>query len=165
MNCFEARNDFVAFWQRTLLPDRQIQLLAHLRECSGCDHSFRVFALTAPLLYSRVEPARGQAIDGVTAGLQANRMATPLRAGESSGPPADKRHLIVRVMSRAIPASALAAAAAVALYFAAPPRMTFEDAIGSDYSNVEPASYPSVDSFFGKALVAEDIANLDFSDE
>jgi hypothetical protein len=165
MNCFEARNDFVAFWQRTLLPDRQVELLAHLRECSSCDHSFRVFALTAPLLYSRVEPARGQASDDVSANLPANRIATPLRAGELSGPPANKRHLIVRVMSRAIAASMLAAAAAIALYFAAPPRMTFEDAIGSDYSNLEPASYPSVDSFFGKALVAEDTANQDFSDE
>jgi hypothetical protein len=164
MNCFEARNDFIAFWQKTLLPDRQVQLLAHLRECSGCDYSFRVFALTAPLLYSQVEPARGQATDGVSAGLP-NRMATPLRAGESSGPRADKRHLIVRVMSRAIAASALAAAAALALYFAAPPQMTFEDAIGSDYSNVEPANYPSVDSFFGKTLVAEDTVNQDFSDE
>src|SRR5262249_31874107 len=56
MNCFEARNDFVGFWQKALSSDRRAEMLAHLQQCAGCDHSFRSFALTAPVLYSASEP-------------------------------------------------------------------------------------------------------------
>jgi hypothetical protein len=160
MNCLEARNDFVAFWQKTLLPDRRALLLAHLRECSGCDHSFRVFAVTAPLLYSAVEPVTAQTTPGVTPNL----VTDTVRVQQFSRPHTNKSRLM-RVVSRALAASMFAAAAALALYFAAPPQMTFEDAIGADNSNVEAVSYPSVDSFFGRELVAEDSANQDFSDD
>jgi len=56
MTCFEARQGFVAFWQRIMEPEQRASLSAHLRTCQRCDQSFRVFALTAPVLHSRGEP-------------------------------------------------------------------------------------------------------------
>ena len=55
MNCFEARQEFPALWRKTLASDRRTELLAHLKECEKCDHAFRVFALTAPVLHGDVE--------------------------------------------------------------------------------------------------------------
>ena len=64
MNCFEARQDFVGFWQSALDGERRRELLAHLKGCSKCDRAFRAFALTAPMLHSgsdgaAAEPAIG----------------------------------------------------------------------------------------------------------
>jgi len=55
MNCFEARQEFSALWRKTLAADRRTDLLAHLKGCEKCDHAFRVFALTAPVLHGEVE--------------------------------------------------------------------------------------------------------------
>src|SRR5271168_524959 len=55
MNCFEARQEFPALWRKTLPAERRAELLAHLKGCEKCDHAFRVFALTAPVLYGEME--------------------------------------------------------------------------------------------------------------
>jgi hypothetical protein len=158
MNCFEARNDFVAFWQKTLADHHRAQLLAHLRGCATCDRSFRTFALTAPVLYSATEPdwssGPPRPID-----LDAGRFDL------STAPAIGEDQPIVRTLDRVLPAFVMAAAAAIALYFAAPPRMTFEDAIAADNSNAEIASYPSTDSVFGQELVAQDTTAPDLPDE
>lgn len=57
MNCFEAKQEFRAFWRKELEPNRRAELNAHLEECPGCDLAFRTFALSAPLLHSEREPA------------------------------------------------------------------------------------------------------------
>ncbi len=56
MNCFEARQEFSALWRKTLTAERRVELLAHLKGCEKCDHAFRVFALTAPVLHGAMEP-------------------------------------------------------------------------------------------------------------
>ena len=58
MNCFEARQDFRPFWRKELAPERRAAFNAHLAECRKCDEAFRVFALTAPVFHSGVEPSR-----------------------------------------------------------------------------------------------------------
>jgi anti-sigma factor RsiW len=58
MNCFEARQDFGAFWKKELEAERRSALAAHLTECAKCDAAFRNFALSAPVLHSESEPAR-----------------------------------------------------------------------------------------------------------
>jgi anti-sigma factor RsiW len=58
MNCFEARQDFRAFWRKELDTGRREALAAHLKECAKCDGAFRIFALSAPVLHSDYEPAR-----------------------------------------------------------------------------------------------------------
>ncbi len=57
MNCFEARHEFEAVWRHAIAPERSAEMQAHLKSCQKCDHAFRVFALTAPVLHSAVEPA------------------------------------------------------------------------------------------------------------
>jgi hypothetical protein len=56
MNCFEARKGFTAFWRRTMPPAERGRLVEHLKVCTQCDHSFRVFALSAPVVHSESEP-------------------------------------------------------------------------------------------------------------
>jgi len=55
MNCFEARQEFPALWRKTLTGERRADLIAHLKGCEKCDHAFRVFALTAPVLHGDME--------------------------------------------------------------------------------------------------------------
>jgi hypothetical protein len=55
MNCFEARQEFPALWRKTATAERRAELIAHLQGCEKCDHAFRVFALTAPVLYGEME--------------------------------------------------------------------------------------------------------------
>jgi hypothetical protein len=52
MNCFEARQYFVGFWQSALDGERRRELLTHLKGCAKCDRAFRAFALTAPMLHA-----------------------------------------------------------------------------------------------------------------
>jgi len=55
MNCFEARQEFPGLWRKTATAERRTELLAHLKGCEKCDHAFRIFALTAPVLYGELE--------------------------------------------------------------------------------------------------------------
>jgi hypothetical protein len=57
MNCFEARKEFAAFWRRTMPITERARLVEHLTACAQCDRSFRVFALSAPVVHSESQPA------------------------------------------------------------------------------------------------------------
>jgi hypothetical protein len=72
MNCFETRNEFRALWRKTVSGERRAELLAHLGGCAKCDHAFRVFALTAPVLHSEVEP-EGNVVEAVAARANGRR--------------------------------------------------------------------------------------------
>ena len=56
MNCFEARQQFRAFWRRELSLEERAILATHLAECDKCDRAFRDFALSAPALHSAAGP-------------------------------------------------------------------------------------------------------------
>ena len=58
MNCFETRQEFSALWNKSATAERRAELLAHLKGCAKCDHAFRVFALTAPVLHSEPTMSR-----------------------------------------------------------------------------------------------------------
>jgi hypothetical protein len=158
MNCFEARNDFVAFWQKALTGDRRAEMLAHLQQCAACDHSFRSFALTAPVLYSASEPLWTSEVAQPTS-RQSVAFEFPSEARV-----AEHRSLVSR-WNRLVPALVMAAAAVIAVYFAVPPRMTFEDAIAAENGNAEVASYPAADSLFGQELIAQGTAPEDVANE
>jgi hypothetical protein len=146
MNCFEAKNDFIGLWQKTLVRDRRAEVLTHLALCSTCDHSFRVFALTAPVLYSPSEPDRRSAAPLIRTGESGFKLLVP-------APVAHRPR--VRALNTVLPGLVTAAAALIAFYFAGP-AMTFEDAIAAENSNAELASYPPNDSVFGQELMASD---------
>ncbi len=159
MNCFEARNDFVAFWQKKLSHQRRMQLLTHLRGCVACDHSFRTFALTAPVLYSATEP---ESSSGARRPIGLNTGEFDLSAAPSN---AAENRTIARTLNRILPAFVMAAVAATALYYTTPPHTTFEDAIAADNLNAEVASYSSTDNFFGQEFMIQDTVGPDRSDE
>ncbi|HYL57548.1 MAG TPA: hypothetical protein VEU51_01660 [Candidatus Acidoferrales bacterium] len=62
MNCFEARQEFPALWRKTASVERRAELTAHLATCAKCDHAFRIFALTAPVLHSTNDYSADRAV-------------------------------------------------------------------------------------------------------
>lgn len=90
MNCFEARQDFVSFWQSALDSEHRRELLAHLKGCARCDRAFRAFALTAPMLHFRDAPAgevvAHEAMADHNAMADEDRISAPPRAVLQEGP-------------------------------------------------------------------------------
>jgi anti-sigma factor RsiW len=63
INCFEARQDFAAFWRKELTSERRTALVAHVTRCAECDRAFRNFSITAPVLHSAAVPAGERRLD------------------------------------------------------------------------------------------------------
>ena len=154
MNCFEARKEFISFWRRTMPHDQRPVFMTHLRGCARCDRSFRIFALSAPVLHSAVEPEPGS-----TRHRPLQRVATPaFRRGASlarNGPSTRAWSLVGAAVVMA------AAAVVVAIYVATPPRVTLEDALGIDNTNVELATYTPAENLFGQEILGQDPATRD----
>jgi anti-sigma factor RsiW len=77
MNCFEARQDFPAFWRRELLEYRRAEMNAHLAQCPKCDAAFRTFAISAPVLHSE-RGAHAVTSSGAQPRESAMRAPTPM---------------------------------------------------------------------------------------
>lgn len=151
MNCFEARREFAAFWQRRMSAGDREAFLAHLRQCPRCEHSFRLFALSAPVLHSAVQPessARAQR----SASLHS--VATNARRPGFSVRPNRRQRPRWRAAAAGF---AMAAVAVVAVYVATTPRATFEDALTAyTASGVQTTSYTPTSDVFGPEVIGED---------
>ena len=80
INCFEARQEFPAFWRRDLPAGRRVALASHRDGCAKCDRAFRNFAVSAPVLHSVGEPpARTLAEGQSTRGTRARRSGGVVR--------------------------------------------------------------------------------------
>ena len=80
INCFEARQEFPAFWRRELAAERRAALVNHLAGCAKCDRAFRNFAVGAPVLHSVGEPpARIHAEAQSARGTHARRLGGVVR--------------------------------------------------------------------------------------
>jgi hypothetical protein len=130
MNCFESRQEFSALWRNRATPERRAETLAHLKSCAKCDHAFRVFALTAPVLHSESEPPP--------------RVVTPARQAFSLGDRPRRFVSVSRERERPRRWIAMSAAAAIfvvassaAFFSADTPRQTF----GEEISMAEPTNY------------------------
>lgn len=133
MSCFEVRSDFGALWRGEVEPVRRRELLDHLAGCARCDHAFRIFALTAPVLHREAElPAEqpGEAaaggVEGLAAasrrygGMPARRAASVSRAGGAR-----------RQWAQACAALTMVVAAGFAAYLSAVvPTQSLDDALG-----------------------------------
>jgi anti-sigma factor RsiW len=62
MNCFEARQEFFAFWRSVSPPERRAALVEHLGQCGKCDRAFRRFALSAPVLHADAPPEQSGSV-------------------------------------------------------------------------------------------------------
>lgn len=141
MNCFEARQEFRAFWRKELRAERRGEFIAHLAECPKCDGAFRTFALTAPVFHSEAEPMR-------PASNVPRNAATARRDGRA-----------YREARRAQPWVSMAAAVALfitgasAAYFSVHASdETLSEAIHqpSQFAEVVSADYPEANSDFGQ---------------
>ena len=132
MNCFEARQEFSAIWRNRATPERRAEILAHLKSCAKCDHAFRIFALSAPVLHSEAEPPA------------AARVSAPARQPFSLGDRPRRFASVSRETERPQRWIAMSAAAAIfvvassaAFFSADTPRET----LGEEISMAEPTSY------------------------
>jgi hypothetical protein len=186
MNCFEARQDFVGFWQRALDGERRRELLVHFEGCAKCDRAFRAFALTAPMLHSK-----GAVADEAVAGgdrISATphvEQSTPRHA--SSSMPIDmngmrradarraaeilRRASVYRLAERrpsrqwrdaAAGLSAVVAAVLLAYFSVAAPSQSFDDALISPDSISETAAQPDTD-FLGQQMPSMPAASSDLA--
>jgi hypothetical protein len=103
MNCFEARQEFSALWRKTAAAERRGELLAHLKGCEKCDHAFRIFALTAPVLHGDMEQ-------------QASRVSRPARREFSLADRPSRFASATREVSRPNRWLPMAAAAAIFVF-------------------------------------------------
>ena len=168
MNCFEARQDFVGFWQGTLGDERRGNLLAHLKGCPKCDRAFRAFALTAPILHAgsgaTAESARGATPTG--SGLDFSRLELPGNIEGTRRADADRAAEILRRASvhrfadrrpshrlrdAAAGFSAMAAAALLLYFSLATPSQSFDDLMAPSGSISETAAQSDTD-FLGQQM-------------
>jgi hypothetical protein len=129
MNCFETRHRFAGFWRQSLAPDDRRAFLAHLAGCRACDHAFRIFALTAPVLY-------GDLTDSPAAGASGPRSPLPARRASDDGRPVSGFVIVAAI------------AAAITVYLTVPRRVSFEDAIVEGESGVARTTYSPTDNLF-----------------
>ncbi len=135
MNCFEARKEFVAFWRRTLDVARRAEFSNHLERCERCDHSFRLFAISAPVIHSARQP-------------EAARYATPLTNARPRIVVAPRPLRARRIPPAASPWRAMTAAAALLLVSGASawsvqmvPSRSFPDTFSADDLHAAPVAY------------------------
>jgi hypothetical protein len=143
MNCFDTRKEFIAFWRRTLAPEQRAAFSAHLRGCAKCDRSFRVFALSAPVLHSDGEPdvrSTPQAAWVPSLPLSVRR---PRPARRSGG---------YQWMSVAAAVILLVVSGMAAWKAAYPDRPDVMEAIAGDNPSIEQVSYTPDTSLFGQEI-------------
>jgi len=172
MNCFEARQDFVGFWQSALEGERRRELLAHLKGCLKCDRAFRAFALTAPMLHSggvaKTEPSIGAAAHDAPQSMRqdAPHLGFPIdmnglrRADAHRAAEILRRASVYRLADRrpsrhwrevAAGLSAVAAAVLLLYFSVATPSQSFDDALVNTDSISETTAQPDTD-FLGQQI-------------
>jgi hypothetical protein len=116
--------------------------------------SFRIFALSAPALHSDSEPEAGaaphRAIPLHTVASDASRSVLRPKSASNAAP----RRLIGTAL-------AMAAAAALALYIARPPRANLEDAIGDEIPSIELTAYSPAENVFAQEMLDQDATAQD----
>jgi anti-sigma factor RsiW len=144
INCFEARQEFPAFWRRELAAERRAALVSHLARCAKCDRAFRNFALGAPVLHSASEPPQRSAAEGQGAG------ARDVRAARSAG--AVRGEFVPRRGLAMSAAALVLIAASLAAYFSVTTPDTLNDELSADPIATQilgPDLYPSSEDLAG----------------
>jgi hypothetical protein len=109
VNCFQTRKEFPNFWRRRLEPAQSDALAGHLERCGLCDQAYRLFALTAPVLYSDSE-----AVDAMLGSEERPRPARDRRSRAAGADATESRATVWTALSMLIAASVIAYVAAAA---------------------------------------------------
>ena len=145
INCFEARQEFPAFWRRELTAERRGALVNHLAGCAKCDRAFRNFALGAPVLHSASEPPQRSV--AAVQGARARDVRAPRSAGAVRGELVPRRGLAISAAALVLIAASLAA------YFSVTtPVDTLNDELSADPIATQilgPDLYPSSEDLAG----------------
>ena len=145
INCFEARQEFPAFWRRELTAERRGALVNHLAGCAKCDRAFRNFALGAPVLHSASEPPQRSVAE--VQGARARDVRAPRSAGAVRGEFVPRRGLAISAAALVLIAASLAA------YFSVTtPVDTLNDELSADPIATQilgPDLYPSSEDLAG----------------
>jgi len=157
MNCFEARKEFAAFWRRTMPSAARAHLVEHLAACAQCDRSFRVFALSAPVVHSENQPETS-----ASATLAPFKMIRPRRFATARVQSFARRESQQRPW---LVAAAVAALLLIGVFSAWSstqwPSQNFADSIAADTADGEGAGYSSDDLVTAGDAAAEDPAFFD----
>jgi len=147
MNCFEARQAFVAFWQRTMPLEHRAAFSTHLQLCQRCNRSFRVFALSAPVLHSSADSTIGTP-------PRSRVIVLPLRAPRDGDSPGFARRSWWALSA----AGAMAAAVLAAYVMAARPSSAYvlERTITGDDSGIELTSFTTSGELLEPDTAAQD---------
>ena len=130
MNCFEARQEFPALWRNRATGERRAEILAHLKSCAKCDHAFRIFALTAPVLHSESEPPAAARVSA-PARREFSLSDRPRRFASVSRETASPRRWVAMAAAAAI----FVFAGSAAIYSVDAPRDTLSDELSMPDSN------------------------------
>jgi hypothetical protein len=150
MNCFEARREFNRFWRHTSTPQVRAALVGHLKECTRCDHAFRLFALTAPVMHSESEPGR------TASSRQISR--APAAIVPSHKPAGSRRAAkALRPWRTACAAILMLTVAGLSAYKASVvPQQSIDQSLTGGELTVEPASEMSEEGIVGQDLIDQD---------
>lgn len=123
MNCFQTRKEFPSFWRQRLEPAQADTLASHLERCGLCEQAYRLFALTAPVLYSDSE-----AVDAML-GIEDRPRPARERRRRAVGDATESRATVWTALSMLIAASVIAYVAATA------PAETLSDALSNSQAS------------------------------
>ena len=147
-----------------LTPEGRTAFLAHVGRCARCDHAFRVFALTAPVLHS---DSAASEPTGVQQAAVATHESLPYARRETvitsrRGATVARSAVVPRASRTKWAAAALAAAALFVVYVAAAaPGQTFEDAITGEDTVSDVSTATSDSGAFGDAVLDQDTVTQD----
>lgn len=131
MNCFESRQEFSALWRNRATGERRAEILAHLKTCAKCDHAFRVFALTAPVLHSESDPPSAAARVSAPVRREFSLGDRPRRFASVSRETANPRRWVAMSTAAAI----FVMASSAAFYSVNAPRQTLSDELSMPDAN------------------------------
>jgi hypothetical protein len=143
INCFEARQEFRAFWRRELPAEQRAALVSHLGGCAKCDRAFRNFALGAPVLHAAGEPPERTVAQGQSARVARARRSGGVVRGE---------FVPRRGLAMSAAAMVLIAASLAAYFSVTTPVDTLSDELSTDPVAAQilgPDLYPSSEDLAG----------------
>jgi hypothetical protein len=137
MNCFESRQEFSALWRNRATAERRAEVMAHLKSCAKCDHAFRIFALTAPVLHSESEPPAA-----VRVSAPARREFSLADRPRRFAPIARETPSPRRWVAMSAAATVFVMASSVAFYSVRTPHQTLGEELSMPSANFEAAADP-----------------------